>query len=237
MPNAFVAGAANPIGRAVVENLASRGVATLAHIEVEVAQRGTWQKKLNFPMVRCDATTWEMSALTKLMAQLKPSHIFATLTVGWSMSQRLEKSGLSAGNYEVNDYKKTEMLIDAMVRARHEAHIVYLSVMGANSMSSGEFEKARGRAEQKIRTMGLPCTIVRAPAVIDDGPDRPRFAFDQMMAIASNIVLLPLRFIGARAWADRRRGIAASQLANIMVDTALSASSGCRVLEGDALRG
>jgi len=237
MPNAFVAGAANPIGHAVVEYLASRGVTTVAHIDVEVAQRATWQKKFSYPSVRCDASRWDVAPLTNLMAQLKPTHIFAALTVGWTMAQRLEKSGIPAGNYEVHDYKKTEMLIDAMVRARQDAHIVYVSTFGASSVASGEFEKVRGQAEQKIRTLGCPCTIVRPPAVVDDGPDRPKFSLDQAYGLASNLLLLPLRFLGARSWANRRRGIAASQLASAMVELAFSAERGCRVAEGDQLRG
>jgi nucleoside-diphosphate-sugar epimerase len=237
MTTALVAGAANPIGRAVVEELAARGVPAIAHLAVEVAERAAWQKRLNFPQVRCDATRWETSPLTGLMAQNKPTHIFVMLNVGWTMSQRLEKRGLAAGNYEVNAYKLTEMLVDAMVHARHEAHIVYLSCRGASSTSSGEQERACGRAEQKIRTLGVPCTFIRVAGVYDDGPERPSFSLDQVLALTSTILYLPLRYLGARAFADRRRAISASQLARGAVEIALSAERGCRVVEGEGLRG
>ncbi|MBN2360334.1 MAG: hypothetical protein JXR83_12850 [Deltaproteobacteria bacterium] len=237
MPSALVAGAANPIGRAVVEELAARGIATVAHVDVDVSQRAVWQKKLAFPMVRCVATRWEVTPLNELIAQNQPTHIFAMLTVGWTMSQRLEKAGIPAGNYEVHDYKKTEMLVDAMVHARHEAHIVYLSAPGASSTSSGEFQKARGRAEQKIRTLGCPYTIVRAPAVVDDGPDRPKFSLDQGLALATSFLYFPLRFLGARSYADRNRAIAVSRLARATVEIALSSERGNGIVEGDRLRG
>jgi nucleoside-diphosphate-sugar epimerase len=236
MATALVAGAANPIGHAVVEELAALGVPAIAHLAIDISQRAAWQKKMAFPQVRCDATAWEMAPLTNMMAQNKPTHIFAMLTVGWTMAQRLEKSGLPAGNYEVNEYKLTEMLVDAMVRARHEAHIVYLSCLGANATSSGEFERARGRAEQKIRTMGCPCTIIRTPPVVDDGPDRPRLSLDQALALTTSALYLPLRLLGARGYADRRRAISSSQLARAAVKIALAAVHGCRVVEGDQLR-
>jgi len=233
MPTAFVAGAATPLGRDVISELSRVGVAAIAHLQVDVQERPAWQRKLNFPMVRLDATPWDMPRLTQVMEQNSPSHIFILTGSTQTRARAAKKQGIPEGNYETTDFKKADMLIDAVLRARREAHLVYLSAVGASTSSSDPHLVAMGRGEKKVMGSTCPYTIIRAPFIRSS---EGGWWFDTATARTQDVFLSVLGLVGGRAARDRKRSIRSYDLASAIVAIALDPAGRNAVVEGERLR-
>ena len=80
-PVAFVAGATGFVGRAVVAELARRGVLTIAHVRPDSRELDEWRRTFAAlgPHCRTDATAWDEQALTATLRDRAVTHVFGLI--------------------------------------------------------------------------------------------------------------------------------------------------------------
>jgi uncharacterized protein YbjT (DUF2867 family) len=113
--------------------------------------------------------------------------------------------------------------------------LVYLSSMGAAPGARGAYLRSRWKAEDMVRTSGLPWTICRAPLVSARGRDEARpleRLAEPVLAAASGL----LRALGLSHAAERLRPTSAAELAHGLVHAAHNYTTIGRVLEAEELR-
>jgi uncharacterized protein YbjT (DUF2867 family) len=234
MTVAFVAGATGFVGRAVVEQLRQRGVATVAHVRPDSKRRAEWQQKLGEIGAQVDSSPWDVAMLTEALKTRAVTHVF--VCIGTTRAQT-KANAVQGDPYEAVDYGLTRMLCDAAVAAGTSPRIVYLSSIGTGPTSRSPYFRARWKAEEAVRGSGLPWVIAR-PSIIagagegarrDDG--RP---LEKVAAVVADGVLAAVGLVAARTRA-RYRSITPETLADALVRLGLDGTPGT-VFEGDDLR-
>ncbi len=231
-PTAFVAGATGYLGRALVYELAQRGARTVAHVRPDSSRSGQWKERFDAAGAEILALAWEHEPLLAALRQLRPTHVFCTIGTT-RKSARVE--GLQGSIYEEVDFGLTRLLVAACTELEHPPRFVYVSSLGTRENSRGAYLRARWRAEEAVRTSGLPYTIARPPIITGPGRDEPR-PLERVGAAVMNALSRVGGLLGAQRFAARYRATDAEELAYGLVHAAFNYTTIDRVLEAEELR-
>ncbi|HSK18723.1 MAG TPA: NAD(P)H-binding protein [Longimicrobiales bacterium] len=229
---AFVAGATGYTGRALVDELLSRGIRTVAHVRPDSARREEWRTHFENAGAVVDLTPWDDDALADTLARDTPDAVFALLG---TTRARMRGSG-GRDTYEAVDYGLTAMLLRAVRRGAPDARFIYLSSAGVGPSARGEYLRVRWRLEQELRASGAPWTIVR-PAFIT-GADRDESR--PLERIAGSVIDGALRIagaLGASTLRERYASVDAQTLARGLAHYGFDDSGAGRVLGAADIRG
>jgi uncharacterized protein YbjT (DUF2867 family) len=231
---AFVAGATGYTGRAVVAELRSRGIGTVAHVRPDSPQLARWRDEFAALGATVDVSPWDEDALAAALARCRPDAVFSLLGTTRKRGRAARAAG-AREDYETVDYGLSALLLRVTQRAAPSARFVYLSSLGVGPRARGGYLGARWRVEQELQASGLEWTIVR-PAFVT-GPDREeRRPAERAASVAIDSLLSLARRIGARRVHDRFHSLTAAELARALVRHAFDPSSAGRVLLPESLR-
>jgi uncharacterized protein YbjT (DUF2867 family) len=73
-----------------------------------------------------------------------------------------------SSNYQTANVDATSAVIEAARRA-NLAHVILVSAIGANSLSSNAYYRSKGLAEDAVTGSGLPTDIIRTPMLLGPG--------------------------------------------------------------------
>lgn len=213
---ALVVGATGYTGRAVVAALRSRNVSVTAHIRPGSADASQWRERFAALGATVEESAWEPAAIAAVVAQQKPSVIFACLG---TTRRRAAQEGIEKP-YEKVDYGLTKQLLDAALSAGHAPRFVYLSALGAKETAAAPYLAVRGRLERELMASGLPYLIVR-PAFIS-GADRDESRpSERILAVTTDALLAGVAALGGSKLRDKFATLTGAQLAEGMVGLAL----------------
>ena len=233
--NAFVAGATGYTGRAVVAELAGRGIATTAHIRPGSARLEAWRARFVALGAAVDVAVWSAEAMAATLGRQLPDLVFALLGTTRARGRRAERTGMAPETYESVDYGLTALLIDAVRSAAPRARFVYLSSIGVRDGTRNPYLAARARVEQKLRESGLSFVIAR-PSFIT-GPDRDESRpGERIGAFVADRLLGAAALLGGAALRARYGSTTNRQLARALVRLALEADRESIVAEAARLR-
>lgn len=230
-PVAFVAGATGFVGRAVVPALVARGAKTIAHVRPDSSRIDGWKKRFAEMGASVDASAWERDALVAALRAAAVTHVFCLIG---TTRGRAKSDGVTGNIYEAIDYGLTKLLVGAAVAAGTTPRFVYLSSVGASPNAGSAYLKARGRAEDAVRSAGLPWVIARPSFITGEGRDDARPGERAAGAIADG-VLSVAGILGAKNLRARYRSTTPDILAGALVRLALDGAPD-RIAEGDTLR-
>lgn len=232
-PLAFVAGATGYTGRAVVETLRARGIATLAHVRPGSSRREEWQARFEALGAEVDTSPWELAAIREALTRRQPTLVFSLLG---TTARRARGEGMKAEEaYERVDYGLSKLLLDACLGLVPLPRFVYLSSLGADGAMRNPYLEARARVEADIRRSGLPFVIAR-PSFIT-GPDRDEDRpLEQIGAKVGDALLGVAGALGARRLRDRYASTDGKGLAQALVRLGLESSEAQVIAEGADLR-
>ncbi len=235
MTTAFVAGATGFTGREVVRLIAAGGITAVAHVRPDSPSLDTWRDRFAAMGATVDATPWEARALAATLGRLRPELVFCLIGTTRKRGQRAAATGRPTESYETVDYGLTKLLADACVAAGHRPRFVYLSAAGASERAGSPYGRARWKAEQAVRTSGLPYTIARPSFIVGAGRDEPRpaelwgaRAIDGLLAVAGAVGLRTLR--------ERYRSTSNAVLAGALVRLARDSAALDATIESEGLR-
>lgn len=216
VPTAFVAGATGYTGRALVAELAARGVRTVAHVRPDSARLGEWRQSFGRDGAEVDTTPWQPDAMAATLQRVRPAFVFALLGTTRRRARAAARHGRD-DSYRTVDYGLTSLLLAAMLRGAPDAHFVYLSAAGAGPRARGDYLQVRWRMEEELRASGAAHTILR-PAFIT-GPDRDEGRpAERAAAAAVDAGLAVIGLLGGRAFRERYRSRTARALARETCD-------------------
>lgn len=228
---ALVFGATGYTGSAVVAALRARGVSTCAHLRPGSADASLWRERFTALGATVDESPWEPAAIAALVAERKPSVIFACLG---TTRRRAAQEGIDKP-YERVDYGLTKQILDAAVAAGNAPRFVYLSALGAKESAATPYLAVRGRLERDLVASELPHLIVR-PAFIS-GSDRtePRRS-ERIFAVTTDVLLAGVAALGGKKIRDRFATLTGSQLAEGMVALALQSRDAKAIVDVAEIR-
>lgn len=124
-----------------------------------------------------------------------------------------------------------DYVLEAAGLARRAGTPVFVlnSSLGADPDSRNFYLRVKGEAERDARALGFESLTIVRPSLLDAGP-RPDFRLGETLGLAAARLLGPLI-------PRRYRPVAAAAVARVMLDAALRAAPGMRVIESDALAG
>lgn len=212
-PSTFVAGATGYLGRALVSNLAGRGVRVRAHLRPGSPHTAVAEEA--FVEAGAEVAQSELSALD--LRDLAPTHFFFAAD-GGDEHLSLVRSALQV-----------------CASLEKQPRFVYVSSLGASSRSLVAYLRTRAEAEDLISASNLPFTIAR-PGVIH-GPGRgERRPGEALLAGVLRLWSGAARLAGARQHARRYRPTCGHELAHGLVHAAFNYTTIGRVLEAEELR-
>ena len=165
---AFVLGATGFVGREVVRQLAVRATPVVAHVRPKSAAE--WAPKLEALGAKVDRSEWDAGQLAKAIDAAGTKQLY--ILIGTTKS-RAKAESVDGDIYEKIDYGLTRIAVDAAQASKAKPRLVYLSGLGADANARGAYMKARGKAEDAVRTSGLEWVIAR-PAIITGERDESR---------------------------------------------------------------
>lgn len=225
---AFVAGATGLTGRSVVEQLAARGVPTVAHVRPDSPRLAEWTERFEGHGAAVDIHPWTPDGMRAAMQAHRPSHLFCLL------GTTAKRSRAGDGDYRTVDFGLTVMAIDALEAAGLEQTVViYLSSLGAEK-PRGAYLQARADVEAHLRASGQPFVIARPSFIVGDrDQSRPG---ESVGAAVADAPLKLLGALGARRTADRLRSISGPELAAGLVRVAFEPARLGTVVDSSDLR-
>jgi len=233
--NAFVAGSTGYTGRAVVAELADRGIATTAHIRPGSPRLEEWRARFTALGAAVDTTAWSAEAMAATLARQAPDLVFALLGTTRARSRRAERTGMAPETYDSVDYGLTSLLIDAVRSAAPRARLIYLSSLGVRDGTRNPYLAARARVDRKLRESGLSFVIAR-PSFIT-GPDRDESRpGERIGAFVADRVLGLAALLGGGALRARFGSTTNRELARALVRLALESGRESLVAEAKRLR-
>ncbi|ODT36982.1 MAG: NAD-dependent dehydratase [Lautropia sp. SCN 70-15] len=136
-----------------------------------------------------------------------------------------------AGSQEAFRRVDHDYVLEAAGLARRAGTRVFVlnSSLGADPDSRNFYLRVKGEAERDARALGFESLTIVRPSLLDAGP-RPDFRLGETLGLAAARLLGPLI---PRLY----RPVAAAAVARVMLDAALRAAPGTRVIESDALAG
>lgn len=240
-PADWVAGATGFVGRNVVAQLLARGRRAVAHVRPDSSQLAQWQERFAASGAEVDPTPWELDALARRFAELRPSCLF--LCIG-TTQKRARADKLDGNPYELIDYGLTKLAVDAAVQA-HAAdpevspRVVYLSSIGAAVDARSAYLSWRGRAEEVVKQSGLPWMIARPSIITEsasgDGARDDRRPAERAAAVVGDAALALLGGLGARKLRARYRSTTPDVLAAALIRLSENPAAGL-IASGDDLR-
>ncbi len=231
-PAVFVFGATGYVGRAVVEVAArTADVAKVtAHVRPGSPRAGDLEE-LASERVVVDRTPLEAEPLSAALEACAPSHVFIC---HGTTARRAREEGL-ASPYEAIDLGLTQLVLTAAGAVSPPPRIVYLSSIGASARAKGAYLSARWRAEEAVRSSGLPFTICRAPLL--GGPDRGEArTLETLARTVADPLLAALGAVGLTRVRDRLSSMDSTEAAEGMVRSGFHYMTINRVVESDELR-
>lgn len=228
---ALVFGATGYTGRAVVAVLRARNVSTVAHLRPGSADASRWRERFAAEAAAVDESPWEMASIATMLAQHRPSVIFACLG---TTRRRAAREGIEQP-YERVDYGLTKQVLDAALSAGHAPRFVYLSALGAKETSATPYLSVRGRLERELMVSGLPYLIVR-PAFISGADREESRPSERIFAVTADAVLAGAAALGASKLRDRFATLTGTELAEGMVALALASRDAKAVADVAAIR-
>ena len=231
MGTVFVTGATGYTGRHVVEALRRRGEHVVAHVRPDSAELAAWRERFGALGADVDSSAFDEDTLAEVISGA--SHVFHLIGTTKKRAAAIGQS--AAASYEAIDYGLTALLVRAAARARGDVHFVYLSSLGADPKSGNAYLRARGKAEEAVRSGGMPWTIVR-PSFIT-GADRPESRpLEQVGAKVSDALLGVAGALGLRGVRSRFHSIDAAGLADVLVRLAYDPAAQRHTFEPPYLR-
>lgn len=231
-PVVFVFGATGYVGRAVVEVAArTEDVARVtAHVRPG-SERAAALEAMASDRVHVDRTPLEAEQLRTTLEACSPSHLFIC---HGTTAHRARREGLESP-YEAIDLGLTELALAAAGAVSPPPRIVYLSAIGASPRARGAYLNARWRAEEAVRSSGLPFTICRAPLL--GGPDRGESRpLETVARTVADPLLAALGAVGLTRLRDRLSSMDAAEAAEGMVRSGFHYMTINRIVESDELR-
>ena len=159
---AFVLGATGFVGREVVRQLCVRGTQTFAHVRPDSSRLAEWQQRLGELGATVDTTPWDAAALAARWRELKPAQVY--ILIGTTRA-KAKSDKLEGDIYEAVDLGLTKLAVEAARASEVGPRIVYLSSVGADPSARSAYLRARGKAEDIVKTSGLPWVMAR-PSII-----------------------------------------------------------------------
>lgn len=116
----------------------------------------------------------------------------------------------------------------ASLAAKHAVPCFVLnSAMMANPRARGLYLRTKGEAEQAVKNSGVPSVVIARPGLLDGNREEFRLG-EEIGLVASRLInpLLPKRL----------RSVKAEKLARVMLEEALQAEPGVKVLESESFQ-
>lgn len=230
-PVAFVAGATGFVGRAVVPALRARGATVIAHVRPDSSRLDEWRERFAAEGASVDTSPWEPAALAAALEAAGVTHVFCLIG---TTRHRARADAIKGNIYQAVDLGLTRMLVTASVSAGTRPRFLYLSSIGASTSASSAYLKARGQAEDVVRSSGLPWLIARPSIISGPGRDDSRPGERIAGSVADGALAL-FGALGARKLRARYRSTTPEVLGAALVRVALDGPTD-RVLDGDELR-
>jgi uncharacterized protein YbjT (DUF2867 family) len=222
---AVVLGATGFVGREVVRQLCVRGTKTYAHVRPDSSKLDEWRGKFKELGAEVDATAWDAPALAARFRELSPAQIY--ICIGTTRSKA--KSDQVQGDiYEAVDLGLTKITVDAARASEVKPRLVYLSSVGADPTARSAYMRARGKAEEAVKTSGLPWAIAR-PSLITGERDDGRIGERTASVVGDGLLL------GGKQLRARYRSTTPDVLASALIRIG-EAPEHDTIVDGDRLR-
>ena len=225
---AFVLGATGFVGREVTRQLCVRAVETYAHVRPDSSSLEAWRGKLTEVGARVDVTPWQADALAERWRALDIAQVY--ILIGTTRG-RARADGVEGDIYERIDYGLTAIAVDAATRSGQKPRLIYLSSLGADASARGAYLKARGRAEDAVRSSGCAYAIAR-PAIITGERDEARTGERAAAVVGDG--LLAVAGLFSRALKEKYASTTPDVLAAALIR--LGEASGDMIASGGDLR-
>ena len=209
---AFVLGATGFVGREVVRQLCVRGTKTYAHVRPDSKSLDQWRGTFTEMGAELDTTAWDAPAMAARFRELKPEHVY--VLIGTTRS-KAKADDVQGNIYEAVDLGLTKIAVDAARGSETRPRIVYLSSVGADANARSAYLKARGQAEEVVKTSGLPWVIAR-PSIITGEREDGRLG-ERTAAVVGDGVLAVVGVLGARKLRARYRSTTPDVLASALI--------------------
>lgn len=232
MTRAFVAGATGYTGREVVRLLLEADVEVTAHIRPDSSSRARWEEEFIRQGAQVSTAAWTLEEISEALTSATPDLVFAL--IGTTRARKDKAQDRDAETYDAVDYGLTAVLIDACLACKMSPGFVYLSSLGVTGSSPSAYIQARWKAEQKLRTSGLPYVIARPAFISGDNRDESR-PLERIGAVGVDAGLGLLGALGMKKLQAKYASMDNTTLARGLVNTALAGVKNQEV-EPDALR-
>jgi len=228
--SAFVLGATGFVGREVVRQLCVRGTKTYAHVRPDSSKLAEWRTKLGELGAEVDTTAWDPAALAARWRELKPSQVY--ILIGTTRAKA--KADAVQGNiYEQVDYGLTKIAVDAARASEVQPRLVYLSSVGADPNARSAYLSWRGKAEEAVKSSGLPWAIAR-PSIITGERDDSRVG-EKAAGIIGDGLLAVVGVLGGKNLRNRYKSTTPDVLGSALIRLGEAPEHG-RVVDGADLR-
>ncbi|MGN6105475.1 MAG: NAD(P)H-binding protein [Kofleriaceae bacterium] len=228
--SAFVLGATGLVGREVVRQLCVRGATAIAHVRPDSSRLAEWRERFGALGAEVDATPWTAPELAARLRALAPAQLY--ILIG-TTRRRAREDRVEGDIYEAIDLGLTRIAVEAARASEVQPRVVYLSSVGADATARSAYLRARGKAEEVVRTSGLPWVIARPSFITGERDDR-RMGERAASAVGDGLLAVA-GALGARRARDKYRSTTADILASALLRIGEAAEHD-RIAEGAELR-
>lgn len=227
---AFVLGATGFVGREVVRQLCVRGTRAIAHVRPDSPKLAEWRERFADLGADVDTTAWDVAALAARMRELAPKQVY--ILIGTTRA-KAKADRVQGDIYEAVDLGLTKIAVEAARASEVQPRIVYLSSVGADASSRSAYMRARGKAEEVVKTSGLPWVIAR-PSLITGEREDGRLG-ERAASVVGDGVLAVVGVLGGKQVRDRYRSTTPDVLASALIRIGEAPEHGM-IVDGALLR-